>query len=57
MLEFYKGFNKDPNANGRYAKFKEPDSNYYGVVLKMEIPLEEIFKEEWKVDNDEFVRK
>lgn len=61
MLEFYTGFNKDPNANGRYAKFtvyeRDPDDRYYGVVLKMEIPLEEIFKDEWKVDNDEFVRK
>lgn len=44
MLEFYEGFNQDPNANGRYAKFKVNDSSYYGVKLVQEIPLNKINK-------------
>lgn len=42
MLEFYTGFNQDPDAKGRYAKFSCDD--YNGVVLKQEIPLEFAFK-------------
>lgn len=43
MLEFYEGFNQNPNANGRYAKFKsDNDDVYYGVELIQEIPLSEI---------------
>ena len=54
VLEIYRGFNKDPNANGRYAKFKdEEDSVYYGVVLIQTISLEECFNGNWKVDNDD----
>ena len=42
-LEFYKGFNTDLKAEGRYAKFKsEDDSTYFGVKLVQEIPLEHI---------------
>lgn len=39
-LEIYKGFNKNPNADGRYAKNLDSDSEYYGVVLLDEIPFE-----------------
>ena len=45
VLEFYVGFNKDPNAKGRYASLKVSDDNdYYGVVLKKTFPLKECFE-------------
>lgn len=54
-LEFYVGFNNNPNANGRYAKCNNPcklsdGSNLYGVALKQELPLDEVFAGKWKVD-------
>jgi len=50
VLEIYKGFNKNKNAKGRYArnwdktneKEKENSDVYYGVELLKEIPLDEI---------------
>ena len=58
VLEIYHGFNKDPNANGRYAsqKRENDDGEYYGVVLEKEIPLEELFHGEYEVRDDEFVK-
>ena len=51
-LEFYKGFNTNPNAEGRYAKFKsEDDSTYFGVKLMQEISLSEINDYETYEDN------
>ena len=49
VLEFYVGFNEDPNANGRYASLNKKDgldefANYYGVVLKKTFPLKECFE-------------
>ena len=51
-LEFYKGFNKNPNARGRYAnKYAfENDKRYCGVALVKQIPLSKIFKGKIKVD-------
>lgn len=53
MLEVYRGFNRNSNANGRYASHsvpgrqhipydKENYADYYGVVLVQEIPLNDI---------------
>ena len=58
VLEFYIGFNKNPQADGRYASFySEPDSVYCGVKLSKEIPLSELFAGEWKADEEkDFVK-
>ena len=58
VLEFYIGFNKNPQADGRYASFySEPDSVYCGVKLVKEIPLSELFAGEWKADEEkDFVK-
>lgn len=53
MLEFYKGFNKNPKANGRYAKIKSNKDVYYGVKLIQEIPLNEINDYETYEDDTE----
>ena len=51
QLEFYRGFNEKPGGAGRYAGLKRereqgsPVPTYYGVVLKLEIPLRDIIKE------------
>lgn len=51
-LEFYKGCNKNQNAEGRYANIKSDDDNeYYGVELIQEIPLSEINDYETYEDN------
>lgn len=43
ICEIYRGFNKDPNAPGRYASLRrERASEYYGVFLLDEIPFGEI---------------
>jgi hypothetical protein len=43
LLEFYKGFNKDMSAPGRYAKVDKPDrQGYVGVALAGTIPLQEL---------------
>lgn len=54
MLEFYKGFNKDQNALGRYSNFKaDEDSKYYGVKLNQEIPLDDLFEGRYETyEND-----
>lgn len=39
-LEFYTGFNKDPEAPGRYASLS--DGNYQGVALAGEFPLDRL---------------
>ena len=49
VLEFYVGFNEDPNAKGRYASLNKKDgldefANYYGVVLKKTFQLKECFE-------------
>lgn len=44
-LEFYKGFNKDPNAPGRYAALHDDDGDnyrYYGVRLIKTWPLNRV---------------
>lgn len=51
-LEFYEGFNKDRNAEGRYAIGQFPSGNaisdeYGGVVLKGEAPLNAI-PDDWQ---------
>ena len=38
VLEFYEGFNKNPDAPGRYASLSE-DGKYYGVALVAEFPF------------------
>jgi len=44
-LEVYKGYNKSPDAPGRYAhKRAEDDRKYWGVVLIDEVPIELIQK-------------
>lgn len=43
LFEVYVGGNEDPNAPGRYAKFKRDTTrtdNYYGVALLFVIPLD-----------------
>lgn len=53
MLEYYKGFNKDPKAPGRYSNFKNSESGYYGISLKKEIPLQDIFDGKYETyEND-----
>lgn len=48
-LEFYEGFNKDENADGRYARFKDEqyDTEYRGVRLVGEAPLDNI-PDDWQ---------
>lgn len=48
MLEYYKGFNKNLDALGRYANKKESNSEYYGVKLEMKIPLQDIFDRKYE---------
>ena len=50
VLEYYRGFNKDKNASGRYA-FKSLEEPYYGVALKNSIPLTEVFSGKFHCDN------
>ena len=56
-LEFYKGFNRNKDAKGRYANCSNPcklsDGSYmYGVELVKEFPLDELFTGKWKTDED-----
>ena len=53
MLEVYKGFNKDPNAKGRYASQSDGSKNqgYCGVALLWEISLDEVKN----LSNDKFL--
>lgn len=44
-LEIYKGFNKDPQAKGRYAHLYDEDgvnNGYYGVALVLELPFDKL---------------
>lgn len=41
-LEVYRGFNENPNAPGRYAALRVPDSRFYGVALVQTFPLDEL---------------
>lgn len=43
-FEIYKGFNKDPEAPGRYAaQRREKDGEYFGIELIQSWPLENLF--------------
>ena len=45
-LEVYFGFNKNPNAKGRYARFKSSDVELYcGVKLVKEYPFDAVRKD------------
>lgn len=59
MLEFYTGFNKDPNAPGRYAKFSTDEHNrYFGVRLEKELFLDDCSEGLWLITKDDkFVKK
>ena len=53
MLEYYVGFNKNKNAAGRYAKQTvDEEEIFYGVVLKKEIPLQDIFDNKIEIFED-----
>ena len=54
IVEFYTGFNKSPEGEGRYASMTadEDDKRYYGVVLKQEIPLEKFFEGKISADDE-----
>lgn len=61
-FEFYVGFNKNPNAKGRYAKYKIDNligEKYYGVKLKKVIPLNDIIKGKYDVNKEKeiFIKK
>lgn len=59
-FEFYVGFNRNPNAKGRYAQYCADDKKkFYGVKLKKVIPLNDIIKGRYGVNDDKeiFVRK
>lgn len=52
MLEYYQGFNKNPNEKGRYAKYTVDDEKkYYGVKLIQEIPLQDIIVGKYTTDD------
>ena len=54
VVEFYRGFNKSPEGEGRYASTTVDDEKrYYGVVLKQEIPLEKFFEGKVTADDAE----
>lgn len=55
-LEFYKGFNKNASAPGRYAKNKSDSQGYVGVRLALTIPLEELMRSS-EDDIDGFVKR
>jgi hypothetical protein len=58
-LEIYEGFNKNPNAKGRYANHYayNDDHRYCGVALVKAIPLNKIFKGKIKVIGNKFVEE
>lgn len=60
-LEIYKGFNKLPDGEGRYAQ-RKGRNGYYGVTLFKTIPLKDLFKGMWSIGENnlgdyEFIRK
>ena len=53
-LEYYEGFNLDPNAPGRYAKYtfyKNDENVYYGVALIKEFDLIDLFEGKYTINN------
>lgn len=57
-LEYYEGFNLDPNAPGRYAKntlYKNDEKVYYGVKLVKEIELTDLFAGKYSIVDNDFV--
>ena len=59
VLEFYKGFNKNPKANGRYANntIYRDENSYYGVALIDTIPLKDLFEGKVDIENGVFLIK
>ena len=59
VLEFYKGFNKNPKANGRYANntIYRDENSYYGVALIDTIPLKDLFEGKVDIENNVFLIK
>ena len=57
-FEVYVGFNKNPNAAGRYAKYtlyKDYENVYYGVKLVKEIELTDLFAGKYSIVDNDFV--
>lgn len=57
-FEVYVGFNLDPNAPGRYAKYtlyKDDEKVYYGVKLVKEIELTDLFAGKYSIVDNDFV--
>ena len=56
-LEFYKGWNTNPKAKGRYAQFYayDDDKRYCGVRLVKTIRLKKLFDGNVRIENDCFV--
>ena len=53
-LEVYEGFNLNPNAPGRYAKYtlyKNDEKVYYGVALIKEFDLIDLFEGKYTINN------
>ena len=58
-LEYYEGFNLDPNAPGRYAKntlYKNDEKIYYGVALIKEFDLIDLFEGKYTINNNKFIK-
>ena len=58
-LEVYVGFNLDPNAPGRYAKYtlyKNDEKVYYGVALIKEFDLIDLFEGKYTINNNKFIK-
>ena len=58
-FEVYEGFNKNPNAAGRYAKntlYKDDEKVYYGVKLVKEIELTDLFPGKYTINNNKFIK-
>lgn len=52
VLEFYIGFNKNPEADGRYAH-KIGERGYCGVRLAKTMKLEDIINNKYRADEEE----
>ena len=56
-LEVYEGFNLNPNAPGRYAKYyfnKNREKVYYGVTLVEELNLSDLFDGKYAIKDNKF---
>lgn len=51
VLEFYIGFNKNPEADGRYA-YKIGERGYCGVRLAKTMKLEDIMNNKYRADEE-----